>query len=279
MDSIDFVVVGNLTYDVNYFRNRDGEELKEVCNYGGATIYSAIPASLFVKVGLVAKVGEDYDLDFNEFKNINTSYIQRVVGKTTMFKQEYVTEDGQERTFQEFINPNTVLKVEDIPDCYLKAKYIHVCTNYPKTQLEIVKYLRRNSKAILSVDTLEDYYYDDKLFPIIKESFDLVDIAYIDKEFKKLYDCDAKIKILKLGSEGCKYISSSKTFQVGTVRCDNVVDKTGAGDCVTGVFGALKVLGYSDEEALQKAVNVATESIKDYGMFHLYDKEDLIKKM
>lgn len=279
MNDIDFVVIGNLTYDVNYFRNRDGEKLKEVINYGGATIYSAIPASLFVRVGVVARVGEDYDLDFNKFRNIDTSYIKRVSGKTTIFKQEYVTEDGQERIFKEFVNPNTVLELSDIPDEYLKAKYIHVCTNYPKTQLEIVKYLRKNSDAILSIDTLEDYYYDDEMFPIIKESFDLVDIAYIDKEFKKLYDCGARIKILKLGSKGCKYISSSKSFQVSTELCNNVVDKTGAGDCVTGVFGALKVLGYSDEESLQKAVIVATESIKGYGMFHLYDKEDFIKKI
>ena len=63
MDKINFVVIGNISYDYNYFPNRDNEELKEVMNYGGATIYSGIPASIFTKVGVAAKVGEDYNID------------------------------------------------------------------------------------------------------------------------------------------------------------------------------------------------------------------------
>ena len=59
--------------------------------------------------------------------------------------------------------------------------------------------------------------------------------------------------------------------------CDFVVDKTGAGDCVTGVFCALKSIGVDDEKALQTAVNYATESIKDYGMFHVIKKSNINK--
>lgn len=269
MDKVEFVVVGNLSFDYNYFPDREKEE---VMNLGGATLYSGIPASLFVKVGIAAKVGEDYDLNIFDNLNFDTTGIKRVEGKTTVFTQEFQSEDGQQRIFKEYVNPNTYLKPSDIPQEYLNAKYIHVCTNYPEVQLELVKYLKENSKAILSIDTLEDYYYDKEQFKNIKKSFDLCDIAYIDKEFKKLFDCKAPIKIIKLGKDGCKYISKEKEFQVMAPTCDYVVDKTGAGDCVTGVFGALKTLGYNDEEALQKAVNIATESIKDHGMFHLYEK-------
>ncbi len=269
---LDYVVIGNLSYDYNYYPNRDNEDLKEVINHGGAALYSSIPATLITKVGIAAKVGEDYDLDILRKYNLDLTGVQAVEGKTTAFKHVFTSEDGQEREFTQDVNPNTILKPSDIPNNYLNAKYIHICTNYPEAQYELVKYLKENSKAILSIDTLEDYYYDDEKYEYIKKSYDLVDIAFIDKEFKKLFDCDAKIKIIKLGKEGCKYISEDKEFDVFAPTCDFVVDKTGAGDCVTGVFCALKSKGVSDEEALQEAVNVATESIKDYGMFHLVDK-------
>ena len=269
MTKLNFVVIGNISYDYNYFPNRDNEELKEVMNYGGATIYSGIPASIFTTVGVAAKVGEDYDINVLKEYNLDLSGVKVIEGKTTVFKQVFTSEDGQLRDFSEFVNPNTVLKPNDIPDDYLDAKYIHICTNYPEAQYELVKYLKEKSKAVLSIDTLEDYYYDDKQFEFIKKSFDLVDIAFIYKEFKRLFDCNAKIKIIKLGKRGCKYISSNKTFSVNAPICDYVVDKTGAGDCVTGVFCALKSIGVEDEEALQTAVNIATKSIKDYGMLHL----------
>ena len=285
MKKLDFVVVGNISYDYNYFPNRDNKELKEVMNYGGATLYSAIPASLFTKVGIAAKVGEDYDLDMLRKYNFDLSGVKVVPGKTTMFKQVFTSDDGQLRDFSEFVNPNTVLKPEDIPDDYLNAKYIHICTNYPEAQYELVKYLREKSNAILSIDTLEDYYYDESKIDIIKSSFDLVDIAFIDKEFEKLFDCTAIIKIIKLGKSGCEYISDEKHFIKEAPYCDFVVDKTGAGDCVTGVFCSLKAIGESDEDALQISVNIATESIKEYGMSHLVDSKNnqrflnLVKKV
>lgn len=269
MNSLDFVVVGNLSYDYNCYPSRDN---KEIINYGGATLYSGIPASLFTKVGICAKVGEDYDLNILKKYNLDLTGVKVVEGKTTMFKHIFLSEDGQQREFKELINPKTILEPKDIPNEYLNAKYIHICTNYPEAQYELVKYLKENSNAILSIDTLEDYYYNDTKYDIIKKSFDLVDIAFIDKEFKKLFDCNAKIKIIKLGKEGCRYIDYNKDFIKKAPLCDYVVDKTGSGDCVTGVFCSLRSIGVSDEEALQKAVNIATESIKDYGMFHLVDK-------
>lgn len=276
MGKVDFAVVGNLSYDYNYFPNRKSN--KEVVNLGGATLYSGIPASIFTKVGIVAKVGEDYDLSFFDGLNFDISGVKIVDGKTTVFTHEFLSDDGQIRNFKEFVNPNTILKSCDIPLEYLNAKYIHVCTNYPDTQYELVKYLKENSNAILSIDTLEDYYYDEKYFDTIKKSFDLVDIAFIDKEFVKLFDCNSSVKIIKLGKDGCKYISNNKEFIVSAPTCDFVVDKTGAGDCVTGVFTSLKSLNYSDEDALQIAVYIATESIKDHGMFHLYNKEKVLKR-
>ena len=207
MKKIDFVVVGNLSFDYNFFPDRDK---KEVMNLGGATLYSGIPASLFVKVGIAANVGEDYDLSIFDNLNFDITGIKQVEGKTTVFTQEFQSEDGQQRIFKEYVNPNTYLKPQDIPKQYLDAKYIHICTNYPDVQLELVKYLKENSNAILSIDTLEDYYYNSEQFEKIRESFDLVDIAFIDKEFNKLFNWIFKIELEVKDIFYTKYYTNKK---------------------------------------------------------------------
>ena len=53
---------------------------------------------------------------------------------------------------------------------------------------------------------------------------------------------------------------------------ENVVDKTGAGDCLNGVFMNLIANGYSNEVALKKAIEIATLSIKDFGILHIKDR-------
>ena len=56
-----------------------------------------------------------------------------------------------ERDFSEFVNPKTVLRPSDIPSEYLKAKYIHICTNYPEAQYELVKYFKENQIAQMTI--------------------------------------------------------------------------------------------------------------------------------
>ena len=122
--------------------------------------------------------------------------------------------------------------------------------------------------AIISVDTILEFSKD----PLLKEVFDLVDIAFIDKEFTNLLDCKAPIKIIKLGKEGCIYVKKDKGFIEKANVIDEVVDKIGAGDCLNGVFINLVGNGIDEKKALRKAVDIATESINDYGMISLYSK-------
>lgn len=268
MKKIDAVIIGNTAYDVNTFLNRDGMEEKIVVNNGGACLYSLIPAILFNKIGIVTRIGSDFDKTLFAHKNIDTLGLKIIDGKSNKFIHTYLDEDGQKRTFKEEVNDNCMIDIKDIPKEYFNAKYIHVCTNFPDIQLKTVKFLKENSSAKISIDTHEAYVDDPKVL----EAFNLVDIAFIDKEYTNLHNCNAPIKIFKLGKDGCRFVSSEKEFQAKAPICNFVVDKTGAGDAVTGVFLAQKSLGKSDEEALNMAVRVATESIKDYGVEHLLSK-------
>ena len=91
MKKIDFALVGNLSFDYNFFPDRKEFMMK---NLGGATLYSGIPASLFTRVGIAAKVGEDYDMSVFDDLNVDTSGIKVVPGMTTRFHQEFTSADG-----------------------------------------------------------------------------------------------------------------------------------------------------------------------------------------
>ncbi len=80
-----------------------------------------------------------------------------------------------------------------------------------------------------------------------------------------LLDCKAPIKIIKKGKTGCEYIGENKSFVAETQERE-VVDKTGAGDVVIGVFLAMMAETNNEEEALKTAVKVATESVGHYGV-------------
>ena len=109
-------------------------------------------------------------------------------------------------------------------------------------------------------------------FDFIKEIFDSVDIAFIDKEYTKLLDCKALVKIIKMGKKGCKYEYRDKEF-IAETQERKVIDKTGAGDVVTGVFLAMMAKTKNPEQSLRTAVNIATKSIGNYGVEFLVNKE------
>lgn len=270
MNDIKVVIVGNIAYDVNTFPNRDDGKDKVVTNRGGAGYYSLIPASLYTKTGIVARVGYDFDIKLLKSYNVDLKGLKVINDSpTTKFHHTYLTKDGQTRSFEPEIYKKTLISIKDFPKEYYDAKYIHVATNFPSKQKEIIDLIRKNSKAIISIDTHEAYMENESEY--IKSLFDRVDIAFIDKEFTELLDCKASIKIIKMGKTGCKYVSKDKTF-IAESKESKVVDKTGAGDVVAGVFLAMMAETNNPEISLQTAVDTATKSIQDYGVDFLIEK-------
>ena len=77
-----------------------------------------------------------------------------------------------------------------------------------------------------------------------------------------------------MGKGGCKYIDKNKSFVVKAEEHE-VIDKTGAGDVVTGVFISMMAKTNNPEASLREAVSIATDSIQDYGVDFLVNKEIL----
>ena len=258
------VIIGNIAYDIIDF-SKLKEKRPNIVDIGGACVFSTVPASLFHRVGMVGKIGKDLDISQFYDYNIDLSGVKTLDIPTTRFYTIWNTADGQDRTVTGAVQPEMEVGSSDIPKNFLGAKHFHLTTATPEKQLEIIEFLRQNTDATISADTIDEF----AKHPNCKKVFDSVDIAFIDKEYTELLDCKAKTKIIKYGKKGCLYYSKDKQFPVYSQVIEDVVDKTGAGDCLNGTFLNLLVNGESEEVALRTAVDLATESIKQHGILGL----------
>jgi sugar/nucleoside kinase (ribokinase family) len=264
--TFDLIIVGNIAFDVNTFPGRDMGEDLTITNCGGAGYYSLVPASLFSeRVGILARVGNDVALDRICGLGIDIAGLKVLSDvRTTRFHHRYVSGDGQQRSFRPEIVEATLITPNEFPPAYYDASYIHIATNVPATQIEVIELIRAHSKAKISIDTHEAYLagYRDVVF----RAFDLVDIAFIGRHEEELMNrCKAPVKIIKRGKDGITYSSDTVSYSCPAIPCA-VIDKTGAGDVLAGVFLVLRARGLSIEAASRKAVDVASASIKDYGV-------------
>lgn len=258
------VIIGNIAYDIIDF-SKLKEKRPNIVDIGGACVFSTVPASLFHRVGMVGKIGKDLDISQFYDYNIDLSGVKTLDIPTTRFYTIWNTDDGQDRTVTGAVQPEMEVGSSDIPKNFLGAKHFHLTTATPEKQLELIEFLRQNTDATISADTIDEF----AKHPNCKKVFDNVDIAFIDKEYTELLDCKAKTKIIKYGKKGCLYYSKDKQFPVYSQVIEDVVDKTGAGDCLNGTFLNLLVNGESEEVALRTAVDLATESIKQHGILGL----------
>lgn len=258
------VIIGNIAYDIIDFSKLE-EKRPNIVDIGGACVFSTVPASLFHRVGMVGKIGKDLDISQFYDYNIDLSGVKILDIPTTRFYTIWNTADGQDRTVTGTVQAEMEVGSSDIPKNFLGAKHFHLTTATPEKQLEIIEFLRQNTDATISADTIDEFAKQ----PSCKKVFDSVDIAFIDKEYTELLDCKAKTKIIKYGKKGCLYYSKDKQFPVYSQVIEDVVDKTGAGDCLNGTFLNLLVNGENEEVALRTAVDLATESIKQHGILGL----------
>ena len=265
---VDVVIIGNVCYDEGIFYRANGSTTSnKTC--GGACYFSSIAASLFSNVGMVAKVGNDYDLSFLNVSRINLEGLQIVDDlKTTVFKTYFTSLDGQERKIIGSVHEGLLLSPSDIPKSYLSAKCIHIATNEPQIQYDLVKFLKSNSNAIISIDTISGYSSDK----ITRQAFDLADIAIIEDKFEFLLQCNAKNKIVKHGKYGVDLLINGLKIEFKNENIiQEVVDKTGAGDIFAGSFMGCLSAGMGLKQSISKAMKIATFSVSKYGAEHLLD--------
>lgn len=271
---------------------------------GGSCTYSAIAASLFTDVSIVAVVGEDFtDANFRTLtdKNIDVNGVKKEKGKSFFWEGRYHLDMNTRDTIKTELN---VFEKFDpiISDEYKKKEFLFLANIDPVLQLKVLDSMKKLKFSLC--DTM-NMWIEIKKQELI-EVFKRVDCVVLNdsevrqfsgvpnlilgaREIRKL---GPKYVIIKKGEHGATLIGPQGLyFSVPSYPVENVIDPTGAGDSFAGSFiGFLAKMGDINEINLKKAIvygnAVASFTVEGFSIDRLYEitlndvnnRIDMIKK-
>jgi sugar/nucleoside kinase (ribokinase family) len=263
--SVDLVVIGHVGTSVvqtsaGCLASRGGS---------GYAVASSAAALIGRRVGLVAQVGKDFDLTALSRLPVDLDGVLELPGRSAELHIDQF-DDGT-RSFRADLGVAAAVRLESFPSRYLHADYIHLGTAPPDQQLAWLKFLRdRGCTAQISADMFEHYVTNDPVAS--REVCDNVDLIFMNQtEYDGLYgDGQHPIPeaplVVKRGSAGaCFRAGGRPKYEVNASKAQ-VVDPTGGGEILAGVFLALRADGLSESDALEYAVRAATSCVEDYGV-------------
>jgi sugar/nucleoside kinase (ribokinase family) len=259
--SVSMVVIGHAGLSV--VRNQAGRQ--ESPGGSGYAVAASAAALIGSRVGLVAQVGLDFDLSPLRRLAVNLEGVTRLSGPTARLCIDQLDEGN--RTFTADLGVAADVQLDSFPTAYMSASYVHLGTAPPKQQLEWLRFLRgRGCPARVSADMFEHYVAADP--GTCREVCDQADLVFLnEQEQDGLYGSnEAKPpRILKAAARGATLLADGLVYHVPAHRA-HVVDPTGGGEILAGVFLALRADGRSADEALEYAVLAATSCVEDHGV-------------
>jgi sugar/nucleoside kinase (ribokinase family) len=237
---------------------------------GGSGYAAAASAGALIgrRAGLVAAVGKDFDLAPLRGRRVDLRGVTVLPGPSAKLRvREF--DDGS-RSFSAELGVAAAVRTGTFPARYLDAAYIHLGTAPPDQQLTWLEYLReRGCRAHMSADMFEHYV---ATYPTAsREVCDSVDLIFMNQaEYDGLYG-DAQLPvpkaplIVKRGPSGARLIVDGHPQEV-EARVAQLVDPTGGGEVLVGVFLALRADGLPERRALEYAVRAAASCVADYGV-------------
>lgn len=263
---LDLVIVGHIGFDI--IRSSAGR--KKVV--GGAAYFGAKGAAIHSKnVGVVTRIGKDFNLKFLANLGIDLSGVKVITGKSPIFSTTY-RRDFEVSRFRARLGVGSMISAPDIPKQYLSAKHIHVATMPPQQQAGLIEALKRKGcRAKISVDTIEAYVRRNP--EAIRRVLVNADIIFVNQReyelLRQLNVFEKKTVVRKKGAGGAEVQYEGKVHSVNAPTVKIVVDPTGAGDILAGAFLTLVSKGEHPKRALQKAVKIASQSVQQFGVEHL----------
>lgn len=240
------LVVGSVAYDSVITPSGTRENA-----LGGSATYFSIAGSYFNSVSLVAVVGQDFldrDLSLFKKKNVNTSGLQQVKGKTFRWKGSYNFNDlNQRETISTDLNVFADFK-PNLNQTNQNSAYVFLANIDPELQLEVLEQMATKPKLVL-LDSM-NYWITNK-FEALEEVFKRINILILDvneiKEFtsKDLISDATKLVhdqygveyiVIKNGEYGSTLWSNGLKFSAPAFKVTNIIDPTGAGDSFAGGF-------------------------------------------
>ena len=234
---------------------------------GGSGFAAAFAAAaLLGGTGLVAQVGEDFDLGVLSALGIGTAGISVLPGASARFRIEQ-SRDGS-LSFTSDLGVAAEPRFDRFPADYLQARFVHLGSAPPRQQLAWLGFLRaRGCQAQISVDMFEPFVTAEP--DACREAGAHADLIFLnDAEYQGLYDgrTHPPVPVVrKHGPGGAEYLAEEVKFRIPAPPAREV-DPIGAGEILAGAFLALRARGLAADQALTYAVAAAARSVTEFGV-------------
>lgn len=266
------VFIGDIAFNTNITPQ------KQKTTIGGAAYFCAVGAlaanqreQVPINHGVVAPVGEDFNLDFLNEHKVDTRGVPVVPGqKTCSFVA--VQHPDNSRDFSATRNVAEEVDTSFFPHDYKSAEFIHLSTSLPQNYLIWLGFLRDNGlQAQVSADAFETFAQQFPCETI--EALNQSDMIFINEAEADILAHYGSLRtdipwVFKKGPGGVSYLEKSREIRVPAPQV-KAVETSGAGDTLAGAFLTLLSHDYDIEHALQVAVGIASESVTQFGVEHL----------
>jgi len=275
------LVVGSVALDT--IKTPFGKE-KDIL--GGSATFSAVSASVFSLVNLVAVVGQDFPNEYIKLlknKGIDLTGLKKEKGKTFRWEGEYGRDFSNPKTIRTNLNVfgefNPI-----IPKAYQKNKFIFLANIDPQIQEKVLNQVKK--PKIVACDTM-NYWINTKRSQLVKllrrvdicllnetEAKELVGENNLVKAGKEILKLGPSVVIIKKGEHGVLLFSQKHIFTTPAYLLESVYDPTGAGDTFAGgLMGYLAKVKKYNQKSLREAVVygsiMATFAVEDFSLRRL----------
>lgn len=260
------VVVGSIALD-----SLETPEGKVDDAVGGSASYSAVAASFFSPVRLVAVVGRDFPesaVELFRARGIDLEGLEFAEGETFRWGGRYHTDMNRRDTLFTHLNVFENFHPR-LPASYRDSEIVLLANIHPALQAEVLDQV--DAPKLVALDTMNlwiDIALDD-----LRSVLQRVDLLFLnDEEARQLSgehnlvraaaavrEMGPRTVVVKKGEHGAVLFDSDGAYVQPALLLERVFDPTGAGDAFAGGFlGHLGRLGRTDPASLRQAMAVGT---------------------
>lgn len=277
--NIDLVAIGTVAYD-----SVSTPFGKEEGILGGSVVHFAGSASFFSNVGIVAAVGNDFDLrelSFLSERNVDLSGISVLDGKTFRWEGSYGYDLNLALTIKTELNVLEIFKPE-IPDHFRSAKFVFLANIDPELQASCLEQIG-NRGNFVALDTMN--FWIEKKRDVLLDVIRRVQMVVINeaelremtlehnliKASKMVISMGPEVVVVKRGEYGVLMVKKDEVFLCPAFPLEDVFDPTGAGDTFAGgLLGYLANVRSVTDETLKQGIIMgsvmASFNVEDFGV-------------
>jgi sugar/nucleoside kinase (ribokinase family) len=279
---IKLLVVGTVAYDSieTPFGKADNV-------LGGSALHFTNAASFFTDVGIVATVGNDFELSdiaFLKDRNVDMSGIKVDEGKTFRWEGKYGYDLNQAITLKTELNVIENFKPR-IPTDFGEADFVFLANIDPVLQSYVIDQIKKPTTVVV-LDTMNFWIENrfNELMDVIKRVDMIVineaELREISKEHslvkgaRKIMSHGPSCVVVKRGEYGVLMMNREEIFLCPAFPLEDVFDPTGAGDTFAGGFmGYIANMGDASTETLKQAIItgsvMASFNVEDFSINRL----------